>query len=146
MFFLKNPRHGAVMKFKLFVPRATYSNILTFTYYQVLEKRKQKGFVAFCTFFPCSLTIVHNRRQWNSSRAGQQNIFFKFQLHFNVDLSPKNAIKHPVAQWHVHAKHSGLNSIFWCLKMNQLWKFFSVFSWTILNITASPKSVKLNIP
>jgi hypothetical protein len=30
-------------------------------------------------------------------RAGQQNIFFKFQPDFNVEISPKNATKHPVA-------------------------------------------------
>ena len=39
-------------------------------------------FVAFCSFFPCSLTVVHRGRQWKSggrqwksSRAGRQNIF-----------------------------------------------------------------------
>ena len=29
-----------------------------------------------------------------------------------VEISPKNATKYLVAQWHDHAKHSGLNSIF----------------------------------
>ena len=36
-------------------------------------------------------------RQWKSSRAGQQNIFFIFEPDFNEELSPKNATKHPVA-------------------------------------------------
>ena len=35
-----------------------------------------------------------------------------FQPDFNVDISPKNETKHPVAEWHDHAKHTGLNSIF----------------------------------
>ena len=42
--------------------------------------------------------------------------FFLFQPDFNVEISPKNATKHPD---HDHDKHSGLNSIFCCLKMNQ---------------------------
>ena len=61
-------------------------------------------FVAFCSFFTCSLTVVHKGRpwkrrgrQWKSSRAGQQNNFFIFQPDFNVEISPKNATKHPVA-------------------------------------------------
>ena len=75
-------------------------------------------FVAFCNFFPCSLTIFHNEkvgvdnekaleltnstvfhrgRQQKSSRAGQQNNFFIFQPDFNEEISPKNATKHPVA-------------------------------------------------
>ena len=45
--------------------------------------------------------------------------FFLFHPNFNIEISPKNATKHPVAWWHDHAKHSGLNSIFCCLKMNQ---------------------------
>jgi hypothetical protein len=64
-------------------------------------------------------TVFHRGRQWKSSRAGQQNNFFIFQSDFNIEISPKNATKHPVALWHDHAKHSGLNSIFCCLKMNQ---------------------------
>ena len=78
-------------------------------------------FVAFCSFFPCSLTVFHRGRQqkvgvdnekplepknstvfhrdrqWKSSRAGQQNTFFIFQPDFNIETSPKNATKHPVA-------------------------------------------------
>ena len=61
-------------------------------------------FVAFCSFFPCSLTFFHRGRkqksggrQQKSSRAGQQNNFFIFQPDFNVQISPKNATKHPVA-------------------------------------------------
>ena len=77
--------------------------------------------VAFCSFFPCNLTIstevdnkkvgvdnekaleltnstvFHRGRQQKSSRTGQQNIFFIFQPDFNVEISPKNATKHPVA-------------------------------------------------
>ena len=66
-------------------------------------------------FFP----VFHRGRQLKSSRAGQKNIFFIFQHDFKVEISPKNATKYPVAYWHNHAKHSGLNSIFCCLKMNQ---------------------------
>ena len=61
-------------------------------------------FVAFCSFFPCSLTVVHRDRQqksggrqWKSSRAGQQNILVIFQPDFSEEISPKNATKHPVA-------------------------------------------------
>ena len=67
-------------------------------------KKSQKTFVAFCSFFPCSLTVFHRGRQqksrgrqWKSSRAGQQNFFFIVQPDFNVEISPKNATKHPVA-------------------------------------------------
>ena len=42
-------------------------------------------------------TVFHRGRQQKSSRAGQQNIFFIFQPDFNVEISPKNATKHPVA-------------------------------------------------
>ena len=42
-------------------------------------------------------TVFHRGRQWKSSRAGQQNIFFIFQPDFNIEISPKNATKHPVA-------------------------------------------------
>ena len=42
-------------------------------------------------------TVFHRGRQWKSSRAGQQNNFFIFQPDFNVEISPKNATKHPVA-------------------------------------------------
>ena len=61
-------------------------------------------FVAFCSFFPCSLTVFHRKkkqksrdRQWKSSRAEQQNNFFIFQPEFNLEISSKNATKHPVA-------------------------------------------------
>ena len=79
-------------------------------------------FFAFCSFFPCSptdvhtgghnkkvgvdnekaleltnSTVFHRSRQRKSSRAGQQNIFFIFQPDFNIEISPKNATKHPVA-------------------------------------------------
>ena len=40
-------------------------------------------------------TIFHRGRQQKSSRAGQQNNFFIFQPDFNVEISPKNATKHP---------------------------------------------------
>ena len=33
----------------------------------------------------------------SNEKAGQQNIFFIFQPDFNVETSPKNATKHPVA-------------------------------------------------
>ena len=56
--------------------------------------------------------------------------FFMFQLDFNVEISPKNATKHPVAQWHDQA-HSGLNSIFCCQKnklvLNMLLCFLEQF-------------------
>ena len=42
-------------------------------------------------------TVFHRGRQQKSSRAGQQNNFFIFQPDFNVEISPKNATKHPVA-------------------------------------------------
>ena len=42
-------------------------------------------------------TVFHSGRQKKGSRAGQQNIFFIFQPDFNVEISPKNATKHPVA-------------------------------------------------
>ena len=61
-------------------------------------------FVAFCSFFPSSLTVFHRGRQLKSGsrqqksfRAGQQNIFFIFEPDFNEEISPKNATKHPVA-------------------------------------------------
>ena len=78
-------------------------------------------FAAFCIVFSCSLTVFHKGRQQKSggnnkkaleltnstvfhrgrqqksSRAGQQNNFFIFQPDFNVEISPKNATKHPVA-------------------------------------------------
>ena len=63
-------------------------------------------------------TVFYMGRQLKSSRAGQQNIFFIFQHDFNVEISPKNATRHHFAYWHDHAKHSGLNSVFCCLKMN----------------------------
>ena len=105
------------------------------------------NFVAFCSFFPCSLTVVHRGRQWKSgvdnekalvltnstvfhrgrqwksSRAGQQNIFFIFQPDFNT-TQKCNKISCCI----VHAKHFGWNSIFHCLKMNQYWTFQGIFS------------------
>ena len=39
-------------------------------------------------------------------------------------VSPKNATIH---QWHYHSKHSGLNSIFCCLKINQVLTFQCIF-------------------
>ena len=42
-------------------------------------------------------TVFHKGRQWKSSRARQQNNFFTFQPDFNIEISPKNATKHPVA-------------------------------------------------
>ena len=42
-------------------------------------------------------TVFHRGRQWKSSRAGKQNIFFIFQPDFNIEISPKNVTKHPVA-------------------------------------------------
>ena len=42
-------------------------------------------------------TVFHRGRQWKSSRAGQQNTFFRFQPYFNIEISRKNATKHPVA-------------------------------------------------
>ena len=41
-------------------------------------------FVAFCGFFPDSLTVFNRGRQLKSSRAGQQNNFFIFWLHFSI--------------------------------------------------------------
>ena len=38
-----------------------------------------------------------SKSKQKSSRAGQQNIFFIFQSDFNIEISPKNATKHPVA-------------------------------------------------
>ena len=43
------------------------------------------------------LHFFHRGRQWKSFRAGQQNDFFIFQPYFNVEISFKNATKHPVA-------------------------------------------------
>ena len=42
-------------------------------------------------------TVFYRGRQWKSSRAGQQNIFFIFQPDFNIEISPENATKQPVA-------------------------------------------------
>ena len=39
-------------------------------------------------------TAFHRGRQWKSSRAGQQNIFFIFQPDFKIEISPNNATKH----------------------------------------------------
>ena len=41
--------------------------------------------------------VFHRGRQQKSSRAGQQNNFFIFQSDFNIEISPKDATKHPVA-------------------------------------------------
>ena len=59
------------------------------------------NFVAFCSFFPCSLTVVHSN--WSTGvdneKVGVDNekaleldnrIFFIFQLNFNREISPKN--------------------------------------------------------
>ena len=54
-------------------------------------------FVAICSFFPCSLTVVYRDRQLKSSRADQQNNLFIFQPDFNIEILPKNAIKHLVS-------------------------------------------------
>ena len=35
----------------------------------------QYYFVAFCSFFPCSLTVFHRGTQWKSSRADKQHCF-----------------------------------------------------------------------
>ena len=41
--------------------------------------------------------VFHRGRQLKSSRARQQNnFFFTFHPDFNVEISPKNATKHPV--------------------------------------------------
>ena len=42
-------------------------------------------------------TVFHKGKEQKSSRAGQQNNFSIFQPDFNVEISPKNATKHPVA-------------------------------------------------
>ena len=42
-------------------------------------------------------TVFHRGRQQRSSRAGKQNIFSIFQPDFYLEISPKNATKHPVA-------------------------------------------------
>ena len=54
---------------------------------KILNIWQQIWFVAFCSFFTCSLTVFHRGRQqksggrqWKSSRAGQQNIFPNFSL------------------------------------------------------------------
>ena len=41
-------------------------------------------------------TVFHRGRQQKSSRARQQNIFFRVWPHFSIKKSPKNATKHPV--------------------------------------------------
>ena len=65
-------------------------------------------FVAFCSFFPCSLTVVHRGRQWKSSRAdtqqfsidnkknsiaGQQNIFFNISAWFQYRIMTQKCNK-----------------------------------------------------
>ena len=60
-------------------------------------------------------TVFRDKR----SRAEQQNNFFILQPDCNIEISPKNTTKHSVALGHDHAKHSGLNSTFCCVKMNQ---------------------------
>ena len=41
--------------------------------------------------------VFHRVKQWKRSRAGQQNNLFIFQPDFDVEISPKNETKHPVA-------------------------------------------------
>ena len=62
----------------------------------------------FVAFFQCSFTVVYRGRQrksggrqWKSSRAGQQNIFFIFQPDFNIE------IYHPKMQQNI-LLHSGM--------------------------------------
>ena len=63
------------------------------------------NFVAFCSFFPGSLTGFHKGRQLKSggrqlksSRAGQQNIVFHILgPHFSIKEITQNVTKHPVA-------------------------------------------------
>ena len=50
-------------------------------------KEVQKLFVAFCSFFSCSLTVVHRSRQrksggrqWKSSRADKHHSWAKFKI------------------------------------------------------------------
>ena len=50
--------------------------------YNLVLQIKHLFFVAFCSFFPCSLTVFHRGRQqksmgrqWKSSRADKQNCF-----------------------------------------------------------------------
>ena len=50
-------------------------------------------FVAFCSFFPFSLTVVHRGRQWKSSRAGQQNIFFNISAWFQYRIMTQKCNK-----------------------------------------------------
>ena len=42
-------------------------------------------------------TVFHRGIQQKSSRTGQQNNFFIFQPDLKIEISPKNATKHPVA-------------------------------------------------
>ena len=51
-------------------------------HFRIYKISKKNAFVAFCSFFPCSLTVFHRGRQqkrwgrqWKSSRADKQHCF-----------------------------------------------------------------------
>ena len=64
-------------------------------------------FVAFCSFFPCSLMFSTGALGVANEKVGVYNekaleldnriFFFIFQSDYNIEISPKNATKHPVA-------------------------------------------------
>ena len=58
-------------------------------------------FVALCSFFPCSLTFFHWGRQRergiDNEKALELTDNTVFYRDFNLEISPKNATKHPVA-------------------------------------------------
>ena len=54
-------------------------------------------FVAFCSFFPCSLTGVDNEKMGLDNEKALELDNRIFQPDFNIELSPQNTTKHPVA-------------------------------------------------
>ena len=81
----------------------------------VVRKYNLLHFVAFFHVASLFSTGVDNKKVGQTMKKLQSWT----TEYSDIEISPKNATKHPVAQWHDHAKHSGLNSIFCCLKMNQ---------------------------
>ena len=62
--------------------KSRFPKSFTFTDFDVNQDNLSRGFVAFCSFFPCSLTFFHRGkkqksggRQQRSSRADKQHCF-----------------------------------------------------------------------
>ena len=64
---------------------------------QTMLSRSTMYFVAFCSFFPCSLTVVHRALAGVDNEKALELDNRIYQPDFNLEISPKNATKHPVA-------------------------------------------------